>query len=1676
MTDKGSVFSKGGGGTNFEQSVQTAFVTTLIIRGNVPCIPTGEITEVAFQTTKRGYQTDDLLVIAKSALGQHRLLAQIKHNIIFSSNNDTFKGVIKAFWKDFNNNSYFNNINDRLIIIKSGLTNNERNHIKTLLNWAKTHATESDFLSEVNRIKVKKEHLDIFQSALKEANDNKPLTDKELWDFLRCLDVLDYDFLNQGSVDETNFLNLIKLSKSNSTAANEKEIWNSIFSLVSKLNTDGGSVTVDSIQNDEIYRHFNIQKLNPYFKSVEKLKSDGEVILKPLKNTINGFHIERTETNQSILNSINEFPFTIVTGKPGVGKSAAVKAVLHKEFSSASVFVFRADQFNESTLANVFSKQGINETIQDLISCISLIPDKIFVIDSLEKLLEGDPENAFKQLLSLLRDEIPDIKIVCTSRKYAIDLIFQKFGIAQNNLNIVEVNPLDEQELNSVALQFPQLSQVLKNNNVKKLLQIPKYLDFAISSLNKEAEDYSNISLTEFKNKLWNNIIEDITTKKSGLSRKRSKAFSNIAIKRAKKMSLFVEPDDDIDPEAIEALEEDEVIFKDKDEYKFSPSHDILEDWALVKYVVAKYEEFSNPKELFNSLGNEPAIRRAFRLWIEDYLLDDSEKINILIKASLEDNTIERYWFDEVLVAVFKSDDCRSFFKAFEKELLNNNGEFLNRFLRLIRTSCKESSLNIPILFPIGSGWKEAIYFIREHLAELDNLRLSILNLLFDWENGLLFQTINHPDEILAVKVIALQYINQIEKGDEFWQEDIIKDKINDLISLLFILVNVAKDEIKELIARAIIAKDERSDWRIHSFYESVIKYCLSGSDLHSRNLAKESPEIITGTAWKVWKLEPKKEEEDHFSHSYSYLDKEECWGIENDDLDTFPSGIYKTPIYNLLIFHPLIGAKFIVDFVNYSVESFVNSDFEYKKDIVQLEIELNDGTVSKQWGSWELWAAYRGLSVTNYLLESLLMSLEKYLLDLANYKTETSKKNLQFLYNYFLKNSNSVAITSVLSSVAIAYPEEVGEEMLPLLSVKEFYWWDLNRSIQETGCLAPYDDEIPFAQEERWKSNQLPHRRKYRGGLRDFILYYQFNIGKLNEQIHKVFDKLQTKVGSDDIVWKKTLSEIDRRKYKAGEYDEKLGGFPIQPKYESDVSEFINSNQEEFEAQNTSLNYSGLLSKAYEKKGEISFQSWKECFKLYSKTENLNILYDRPVTLAVLGLRDFKSELSEDEIKWCIKTMAESIVTILQHTFSRNFGLIRVFNLLEKEIALNSFHLLFDNIETKEDRNELIALMIYILFAPFTEPEINKITQYVRTVFFKLHPEIGKKVWVGLIKYAKFRKVNPYFHNDHDSERLKTAKENEEKFIQSLVINDDLTLNIEEIDLENYEGYILARAFIITPYYYEIIYTNFIKKFIILLSEDLKLEEDYSYNRNRKGRQIHSETTLYTEFYLAELLLYADIKLSKSVIDLLLNIIYNSSHINSRTGRDIFEFSSKIPEYAIYKLDEIIANSNDEAQNKQLIDNFWLVWNYLYERIKTSGKPDLTSTLFLDIKWKTDLSHWKALENKKHFYHEMVTELGFSNAKSIINVLSTVGEKTLLPDGLSWLTDLLKKNQNEKKYLVTASGERLVKRLFYNHISTIKNNKQLINDFVWILDNMVDLGSSQAYMFRENVITYKKY
>ncbi len=696
------------------------------------------------------------------------------------------------------------------------------------------------------------------------------------------------------------------------------------------------------------------------------------------------------------------------------------------------------------------------------------------------------------------------------------------------------------------------------------------------------------------------------------------------------------------------------------------------------------------------------------------------------------------------------------------------------------------------------------------------------------------------------------------------------------------------------------------------------------------------------------------------------------------------------------------------------------------------------------------------------------------------------------------LRNGNNVALTSVLVSITIAYPEEVGEAMLPLLGVREFYSWDFRRATEEFSFLAQYDVRMPFAYEERLKSSELPHRRKYQQGLRDFIIDYQVNIRKLNPEIHNLFDKFRNQESDDNMIWKKKLNEIDIRSWELREYDEKwkdnligieswelreydekLGTFFLQPKYDEKVIEIIDSDREIFEIGYNSMSYLNLIKKAYKQEEKIDYQVWQKIFIHYAKynvsdirfddsteIESLYLMFHRPVSLAILGLRDFSFSLNIDERRWCIETIFNATVTIVNVTNYDMRGLTENFIFIEIDVVLSSFHYLFTNVEDSEFKVKLIVLIIEMISGRFDRHYLKKILDYFQTVFFKYFPDEGKIIWVGLIKYAQFRNINHRIYCKRDLQNLKFIKEKEKQFFKDMTLSASIDIKFSEINFRHFETCTLTRLLQMTPYdSTDEDFADFIRYYIPFLLEMSQVEENHMYSENMIG----------AESYLAELLLKSNFKFSKDMLSIILTPVFSGNYF-SRQGRGgIFDFTSIILKSVIVKLDDVIGNSADEELNTLLIENFWKLWENLFETIKNSGKDYFVWLLFLGIEWRKDISHWKALENRKNFYHKLVKESGKTATQTIVDVFSTIGEKTFLPDGISWLVEIYKDNVNTMVSLRSSSAERLIERLFNNHLPEIKNKKTLTDDFVWILDRMAEFGSSEAYLLREKFITYKQ-
>ena len=86
-------------------------------------------------------------------------------------------------------------------------------------------------------------------------------------------------------------------------------------------------------------------------------------------------------------------------------------------------------------------------------------------------------------------------------------------------------------------------------------------------------------------------------------------------------------------------------------------------------------------------------------------------------------------------------------------------------------------------------------------------------------------------------------------------------------------------------------------------------------------------------------------------------------------------------------------------------------------------------------------------MNTSPYLLQSILIALEVYLLSKAKV---LDKKNLETLLSYLLIKAENSAITAIIASIVLAYPEKTFDIALELFKVKEFIESDYNRAITE--------------------------------------------------------------------------------------------------------------------------------------------------------------------------------------------------------------------------------------------------------------------------------------------------------------------------------------------------------------------------------------------------------------------------------------------------------------------------------------------------------------------------------------------------------------------------------------------------------------------------------------------------
>ena len=1006
---------------------------------------------------------------------------------------------------------------------------------------------------------------------------------------------------------------------------------------------------------------------------ISELQQHTESILLPIHSKIifNGseIKIDRSAVLSNLRKALSRSPLAILSGYGGSGKTAVVKELYEELKETAPFFVFKASEFNVKSLAELFCHYGAF-TFADFLKEHESISEKCVVIDSAEKLSDIENQEVFQEFFFRLRNE--GWQIIFTTRyAYLDDLKWQFVELFSSRaFEVVDVENMRREDLDSLAAKYD--FAIPTSERLSELLLTPFYLNEYLQAYESGGE--SN-TYSDFRRTIWNKKIQRSSYQKNSMHIEREKCFLEIARRRAES-GLFYIIADNLNKEALKALEDDEIIKYDSDGRGYFITHDTYEEWALDKIIGGKFNEARNSWEFLKSLGSSLPSRRAFRIWLSEQLLENASNVKALIEESINDDQTEAFWKDEVLISVLLSDYAASFFKNFEKKLLEDNEKLLMRIVFLLRIACKQIDehllgliglkksqsmvLNTVFTIPKGRGWELVIDFIHSHKEQFGMRNINIiLPLLTDWNNKY-----TAGDTTRKASQIALYYYEHIETHGGYSRDETVKQ----LIRVILQGSQEIKSELSQIFEEILAGKTTSHKDKYYAIVKAVLTSLTDGIET-----VKALPEYVIRLADLYWFQIPMRE----FGGLRPGVEEDFCI-VDRYDFKYFPASSIQTPIYQLLRYSFRSTIDFIIAFTNKTVECFAKSDLG-KREVEEIELILDDGETVRQYICNRLWNMYRGTQVSTDLLESIHMALERYLLERAK---ATSKDILESLCIYILRNSRSASLTAVVESVVLAQPAKLFTVANILFQTKELFLYDTSRLLLDKShksqllmlktsypSLGNYERE--FHDDERIKACDDEHRKL---SLENLAFQYQFfksednpDFEKQREEIWKIWDEYYRKLAPEseqsegDKTWRLYLARMDTRKMSvktepAEQEGKTLITFepdidPKLKKHSEDSLQLINegwkhmplhlwSNYRFKKEQDQYKSY-----EQYERDPHLAINEVREIMEGLTKgVDEQFILFNRAIpaySCAVL-LRDFADALTEEEKIFCQRVIIE--------------------------------------------------------------------------------------------------------------------------------------------------------------------------------------------------------------------------------------------------------------------------------------------------------------------------------------------------------------------------------------------------------------------------------------------------
>lgn len=1691
--------STGGGGTHFEQHVDAAFLAWLLVRAIPPVLTDCSLSAIHLQAERLGWKTDDLVIVAQNGAGEERkLVCQVKQTVKVSASDEEFAKTIRDAWGDFKNQGLFAPSRDRLAIITLRGTDAFLRHFAGLLDCARASRTADEFAARLETkgfvhekvVHYFNEITKIIEDAAQEKVDRN-----DIWEFLRLLHTLSFDLNTSTSQTESQVKSLLAHTAGGAdplSAANAT--WNELLREVGEGKPNAKSYGRDDLAQELRDRHSPVG--NREHDALQRLKEHSQPILDGICTTIgiagSSIALPRERLIQSIFERIHETGIMLISGNAGSGKSAVAKRVLEHATPDYFTFTFRAEEFAVSHLDETLHNAQTDVNGVTLGAILSGQSKKLLLIESVERLLEATMRDAFADLLSLLPKD-PSWRLILTCRDYSTDLVRSSLlQLVNVGHAVVQVPPLDDAELDAVAAACPAVNQALTNNSLRMLLRNPYMLNRATQMPWPKDRPLPQ-NERAFREKFWAEIVRANHNTADGMPRRRQKVFAEVALRRARALTLYALRDD-LDDGALDKLIQDSLLStSDRTDSHVTPAHDVLEDWAILNWIDEQHircsDELSPLAGMAGMLGLLPAIRRSYRKWLDELVEREPNAADTLFTQALTEPSIPAQFRDDTLVSLLRSSHAGVFVQRHTELLFSDSKRLLRRLIHLLRVGCVttpewfEGGLGLEFDFhvPDGFAWPCVLELVSSRLGNFDGSDSALLlGLVEDAVKGVSLRTPYPPgsESIVAVAHWLIPHFAGYRSKEQ-------------LKRTLSVIAKLPKcDEAK---FRSMLAKKKRQSFsdrdRASEEFRALI---LSG--LEGNAACRDVPDaVIDATRDCMFMTETDLEESRGFG--LSSMEREPGFGIHPYmQRNSFPASAYQGPFFFLLRHHFPLGSGFLVEIFNHSAEWYSSRrvPMQYVEPPIKIRLTFADGTTRDQWANGQLWNLYRGTSVGPYSLQSALMALERRLLEIGEIRPDV----LDAVLIDKLRVSESAAITAVAASVATAHPHDCPETLLVLLRSRQCIQLDRSRMVNESqrptliaGIMPSFSRDKTHDQ-ERKQADELPHRSR---DMENAIANLQ--LGPNASRVHKIIDQYLQRIppaeqrSEEDRIWLLALRRMDVRQYEgAGEVTEvpnAEAASDVEPRKMIRINVRLDDADVEAMSQESAAQHAELDRrlglqmwgiKVFEGDNQSNYDPslWKsklqEARDAAQGRDQDSLGRSGPEFVAAVCIRDHFDELSEDEVRWCVDTVCNAVQPAADYWNCRDR--MQRFSMEADRPSAWVVSALVDK-QMDDELSERVR-QAFVLAVTHSNDEVR----------IYATDGISRNLWESNVDLA-MRCVNVLAYEAATVQSLWEA-EQEKRYgeraefeaiestvgqrIRSLFYDDIPEDAYDKLDVAEWIGSdancrilsILQRA----PDNLTAI--NGFRRLAEVLAQWWDEDDERRRDGERRERSQNAEVSL--PYMLENFVLRVEAETAAKILIPVIEAV-------DRHPREV----SRI-------IEGIIA-AEDRFPSKT---NFWPVWQKFADRIKRaswlcdvdrehSDGAEVLSAIFLTQYWKENTRHWKPLSEgapngHTHRVHDLFDALPPTSIllDNYVRFLYHIGE-TCLPG--AFVTIASKLQSGDAPDMLRRDNtifmlESLLRRYVYSRPIELKSKASLRESVLYLLDTLVESGSSSAYRMRDDFVT----